>query len=95
MEIITLNTLVYISTPKNPFYSSEDNDGSINVLVKFLGRDSDEETLDQSEIRVWLDMSNQQIGLMLNRDLQFAYRDFAQVHFSFYLLLLYFLNNSN
>lgn len=43
-----------------------------------LGRDSDEETLDQSEIRVWLDMSNQQIGLMLNRDLQFTYREFAQ-----------------
>ncbi|XP_055699342.1 ABC transporter G family member 23 isoform X2 [Phlebotomus papatasi] len=43
-----------------------------------LGRDSDDETLDQSEIRVWLDMSNQQIGIMLNRDLQLAYRDFAQ-----------------
>ncbi|XP_063228570.1 ABC transporter G family member 20-like isoform X2 [Bacillus rossius redtenbacheri] len=43
-----------------------------------LGQYADEETLDQSEIRVWLDMSNQQIGLMLNRDLQFSYRDFAQ-----------------
>ncbi|XP_046993217.1 ABC transporter G family member 20 [Schistocerca americana] len=43
-----------------------------------LGRLADEETLDQSEIHVWLDMSNQQIGLMLNRDLQFAYRDFAK-----------------
>lgn len=43
-----------------------------------LGRDADEETLDQSEIRVWLDMSNQQIGLMLNRDLQLTYRTFAQ-----------------
>ncbi|XP_034254598.1 ABC transporter G family member 20 isoform X1 [Thrips palmi] len=43
-----------------------------------LGQSSDNETLDQSEIRVWLDMSNQQIGLMLNRDLQFSYRDFAQ-----------------
>ncbi|KAF6209504.1 hypothetical protein GE061_015251 [Apolygus lucorum] len=43
-----------------------------------LGRDSDQETLDSSELRVWLDMSNQQIGLMLNRDLQVAYRDFAQ-----------------
>ncbi|XP_077286467.1 ABC-type transporter snustorr isoform X2 [Arctopsyche grandis] len=43
-----------------------------------LGRDSDDETLDQSEVRVWLDMSNQQIGLMLNRDLQFSYRDFAK-----------------
>ncbi|XP_055905605.1 ABC transporter G family member 23 isoform X2 [Eupeodes corollae] len=42
-----------------------------------LGRDSDEETIDQSEIKVWLDMSNQQIGVMLNRDLQLAYRDFA------------------
>ncbi|KAG8230398.1 hypothetical protein J437_LFUL009871 [Ladona fulva] len=43
-----------------------------------LGRDADEETLDQSEIQVWLDMSNQQIGLTLNRDLQLSYRDFAQ-----------------
>ncbi|XP_059488543.1 ABC transporter G family member 20 isoform X1 [Neocloeon triangulifer] len=48
------------------------------VARMVLGRDADEETLDQSEIRVWLDMSNQQIGLMLNRDLQFSYRDFAQ-----------------
>lgn len=43
-----------------------------------LGRDADDETLDQSEIRVWLDMSNQQIGIMLNRDLQISYKDFAQ-----------------
>ncbi|XP_054273390.1 ABC transporter G family member 23 isoform X3 [Macrosteles quadrilineatus] len=43
-----------------------------------LGKEADNETLDQSELRVWLDMSNQQIGLMLSRDLQVAYRDFAQ-----------------
>lgn len=43
-----------------------------------LGRDADEETLEQSEIRVWLDMSNQQIGILLNRDLQYTYREFAQ-----------------
>nr|XP_033203519.1 ABC transporter G family member 20 isoform X2 [Bombus vancouverensis nearcticus] len=43
-----------------------------------LGREADEETLDQSEIRVWLDMSNQQIGLMLAREFQYSYRDFAQ-----------------
>lgn len=43
-----------------------------------LGKDSDEETLDQSEIRVWLDMSNQQIGLMLNRDIQLSYQRFAK-----------------
>ncbi|XP_036143267.1 ABC transporter G family member 20 isoform X1 [Monomorium pharaonis] len=43
-----------------------------------LGRDSDDETLDQSEIRVWLDMSNQQVGLMLARNLQYSYRDFAK-----------------
>uniref|UniRef100_A0A0A1XFV5 ABC transporter G family member 20 n=1 Tax=Zeugodacus cucurbitae TaxID=28588 RepID=A0A0A1XFV5_ZEUCU len=42
-----------------------------------LGRDADDETIDQSEIRVWLDMSNQQIGIMLNRDIQLAYRAFA------------------
>ncbi|XP_073969896.1 ABC-type transporter snustorr isoform X3 [Rhodnius prolixus] len=43
-----------------------------------LGQTSDEETLEESQFSVWLDMSNQQIGLMLNRDLQFAYRTFAQ-----------------
>lgn len=43
-----------------------------------LGRDADDETLEQSEIRVWLDMSNQQIGILLNRDLQYTYRTFAQ-----------------
>lgn len=43
-----------------------------------LGRETDEDTLDQSEIRVWLDMSNQQIGLMLSRNLQYSYRDFAK-----------------
>uniref|UniRef100_A0A1B0B3C6 ABC transporter domain-containing protein n=1 Tax=Glossina palpalis gambiensis TaxID=67801 RepID=A0A1B0B3C6_9MUSC len=44
-----------------------------------LGRDADEETIDQSEIKVWLDMSNQQVGVMLNRDIQFAFRDFAMI----------------
>ncbi|XP_011871615.1 PREDICTED: ABC transporter G family member 23 isoform X2 [Vollenhovia emeryi] len=43
-----------------------------------LGKDADEEVLDQSEIRVWLDMSNQQVGLMLARNLQYSYRDFAK-----------------
>lgn len=43
-----------------------------------IGREADDETLDQSEIRVWLDMSNQQIGIMLNRDLQISYKEFAQ-----------------
>ncbi|XP_014252256.1 ABC transporter G family member 20 isoform X4 [Cimex lectularius] len=55
-----------------------DNFTDALVARMALGRDSDDETLDQSELRVWLDMSNQQIGLMLNRDLQVAYRDFAQ-----------------
>ncbi|XP_046816635.1 ABC transporter G family member 23 isoform X1 [Vespa crabro] len=48
------------------------------VARMVLGRDADDETLDQSEIRVWLDMSNQQVGLMLMRDLQYSYRDFAK-----------------
>lgn len=43
-----------------------------------LGKQADNETLDESDVRVWLDMSNQQIGLMLNRDLQLSYRAFAQ-----------------
>ncbi|XKL61964.1 hypothetical protein PGB90_001797 [Kerria lacca] len=48
------------------------------VARMVLGKDADNETLDQSDVRVWLDMSNQQIGLMLNRDLQLSYRTFAQ-----------------
>ncbi|XP_022186485.1 ABC transporter G family member 23 isoform X1 [Nilaparvata lugens] len=55
-----------------------DNFTDALVARMALGREADNETLDQSEMRVWLDMSNQQIGLMLNRDLQVAYRDFAQ-----------------
>ncbi|KAL1494778.1 hypothetical protein ABEB36_010323 [Hypothenemus hampei] len=43
-----------------------------------LGKDSDEETLDQSEIRVTLDMSNQQIGIILQRDLQLTYQNFTK-----------------
>ncbi|XP_043266202.1 ABC transporter G family member 20 isoform X1 [Colletes gigas] len=48
------------------------------VARMVLGRDANDETLEQSEIRVWLDMSNQQIGLMLARNLQYSYRDFAK-----------------
>ncbi|XP_049823696.1 ABC transporter G family member 20 isoform X3 [Aethina tumida] len=43
-----------------------------------LGKDTDEETLDQSEVRVWLDMSNQQIGVILQRDLQLGYQNFTK-----------------
>lgn len=43
-----------------------------------LADTADEETVTSSEVQVWLDMSNQQIGLMLNRDIQFSYRDFAK-----------------
>lgn len=43
-----------------------------------IGQTADDETLDQSEIRVWLDMSNQQIGILLNRDIQLTYKAFAQ-----------------
>ncbi|XP_028178989.1 ABC transporter G family member 23 isoform X3 [Ostrinia furnacalis] len=43
-----------------------------------LADTADNETISSSEIQVWLDMSNQQIGLMLNRDIQFSYRDFAK-----------------
>lgn len=34
--------------------------------------------MDQSEVQVWLDMSNQQIGLILNLGLQQSYKDFVQ-----------------
>ncbi|XP_053619497.1 ABC transporter G family member 23 isoform X2 [Plodia interpunctella] len=43
-----------------------------------LADTADDETIATSEVEVWLDMSNQQIGLMLNRDIQFSYRDFAK-----------------
>lgn len=60
-----------------------------------LGKDSDEETLDQSEITVWLDMSSklffqsdfidktnlfpdQQIAIILQRDLQLTYQNFTK-----------------
>lgn len=60
-----------------------------------LGKESDEETLNQSEIRVWLDMSSkasvkfnspqknawildQQIGIILQRDLQLTYQNFTK-----------------
>ncbi|XP_045524939.1 ABC transporter G family member 23 isoform X3 [Pieris brassicae] len=43
-----------------------------------LGDTADNETIMSSEVEVWLDMSNQQIGLMLSRDIQFSYRDFAK-----------------
>nr|CAD7197218.1 unnamed protein product [Timema douglasi] len=39
---------------------------------------ADEETLDQSGIKVWLDMSNQQIGLMLMSDLRASYQNFSR-----------------
>ncbi|XP_075228685.1 ABC-type transporter snustorr isoform X2 [Lycorma delicatula] len=79
----------YYETPQKAIEAVEIGDawGAIYFTDNFtdalvarmaLGRDADNETLDQSEMRVWLDMSNQQIGLMLNRDLQVAYRDFAQ-----------------
>ncbi|XP_075986505.1 ABC-type transporter snustorr isoform X2 [Anticarsia gemmatalis] len=43
-----------------------------------LADTADNDTIMSSEVQVWLDMSNQQIGLMLNRDIQFSYRDFAK-----------------
>ncbi|KAJ8965228.1 hypothetical protein NQ314_004298 [Rhamnusium bicolor] len=43
-----------------------------------LGKDAEKETLEQSEVRVWLDMSNQQIGIILQRDLQLAYQNFTK-----------------
>lgn len=47
---------------------------------------ADNDTIISSEVQVWLDMSNQQIGLMLNRDIQFSYRDFAKVGTTSYTL---------
>jgi len=79
----------YYNSPESAVHAVEVGDawGALYFTENFtdalvarmaLGREADNETLDQSEMRVWLDMSNQQIGLMLNRDLQVAYRDFAQ-----------------
>lgn len=52
------------------------------LLILFAADTADNETIMSSEVQVWLDMSNQQIGLMLNRDIQFSYRDFAKVNFT-------------
>lgn len=43
------------------------------------GHFADDGDLEKSEIHVWLDMSNQQVGLMLYRDIQLAFRDFAMI----------------
>lgn len=51
----------------------------LNTQLSITADTADNDTLESSEVQVWLDMSNQQIGLMLNRDIQFSYRDFAQV----------------
>lgn len=58
----------------------------ITTTILFPGDTADNETIMSSEVEVWLDMSNQQIGLMLNRDIQFSYRDFAKVIFSDYVM---------
>ncbi|XP_065349874.1 ABC transporter G family member 23-like [Cloeon dipterum] len=43
-----------------------------------LWKDADEETLDQSEMRVWQDLSNKHIGLMLQRYLHQSYESFMK-----------------
>ncbi|KAG4068799.1 hypothetical protein HA402_002490 [Bradysia odoriphaga] len=43
-----------------------------------LGRTTSDEILDQSEIQIWLDLSNQQIASLVNRDILMTYRDFSQ-----------------
>ncbi|XP_050435572.1 ABC transporter G family member 23-like [Adelges cooleyi] len=43
-----------------------------------LGGTADNATMEHGEVQVWLDMSNQQIGLMLVRYLQTAYGDFKR-----------------
>ncbi|CAK9807735.1 ABC transporter G family member 23 [Anthophora quadrimaculata] len=82
-------TIEYYRDPTSAMNAVRDGDawGTLYFTENFtdalvarmaLGREADDETLDQSEIRVWLDMSNQQIGLMLARNLQYSYRDFAK-----------------
>lgn len=44
----------------------------------FTGQTSNDKVLDQSEVQIWLDMSNQQIATLLIRDFQATYRDFSQ-----------------
>ncbi|XP_037028450.1 ABC transporter G family member 20-like [Bradysia coprophila] len=43
-----------------------------------LGRTASDEVLDQSEIQMWFDLSNQQISSLMNRDIQMTYLDFSQ-----------------
>ncbi|XP_056637728.1 uncharacterized protein LOC130445863 [Diorhabda sublineata] len=49
---------------------------SLNFEKRLEGREIDLETLDQSQIKVWLDMSNYQIALSLKQKLVEKYKDF-------------------
>ncbi|CAH0398024.1 unnamed protein product [Chilo suppressalis] len=58
------------------FFNEKYSDSLVARLA--LADAADEETVRLSDVQVWLDMSNQHIGLTLNRDILYAYRDFAQ-----------------
>ncbi|XP_059488406.1 ABC transporter G family member 23-like [Neocloeon triangulifer] len=55
-----------------------DNYTDALVARAALWKDADNETLDQSEMRVWLDLSNKHIGLMLQRYLHQSYTSFMK-----------------
>ncbi|XP_063236406.1 ABC transporter G family member 20 [Bacillus rossius redtenbacheri] len=58
------------------YFSSNYSDSLVRRLNDVRG--ASELTLDQSEMKVWMDMSNQQIGQLLNRDLILAYMNFTK-----------------
>ncbi|RVE39929.1 hypothetical protein evm_015421, partial [Chilo suppressalis] len=66
------------------FFNENYSDSLVARLA--LADAADEETVRLSDVQVWLDMSNQHIGLTLNRDILYAYRDFAQARDNLRLL---------
>lgn len=50
----------------------------VPFIALVIGQKAQGAILNQSEIRVWLDMSNQHIGILLNRDLQLTFMAFIQ-----------------
>jgi ABC-2 family transporter protein len=59
------------------YFSNNFTDATVAKMA--LGQDADDETLEQSEIRVWFDTSNQQMETSLKQDLQQAYQTYENV----------------
>nr|CAD7424981.1 unnamed protein product [Timema monikensis] len=57
-------------------FSQNYSDSLVRRLENVRG--ADELTIDNSDIHIWMDMSNQQIGQLLNRDLVLSYVNFTR-----------------